>query len=94
MNVINTKGQRMSTLDNVHKKVLNSILNREHGSPGQQSQNEMSDLAEKDALLRQAVSDLYMALATQADPNQAVEILATHVAMMVEMINEFKAKRG
>ncbi len=81
----------MSSLDNVHKQVLNSILRRDNGpSHSPEGQNA---IAQKDSELRQAVSELYMALSQQAEPSQAIDILAEHVAMMVEMINEFKAKR-
>lgn len=85
----------MSTLDNVHKQVLNSILRRDNNSgPAQHGPQGSPDaIAQKDAELRQAVSDLYMTLSENAAPDQAIDILATHVAMMVEMINEFKSKR-
>ena len=45
---------------------------------------------EKDARVRQAVADLYLALLETKNPDTAINMLAEHVAIMVEMINEFK----
>ncbi|MFW6366708.1 MAG: hypothetical protein ACOC2H_09590 [Spirochaetota bacterium] len=84
----------MSTLDNVHKQVLNSILRKNQNSGGSPEMSEsQNNISEKDSAVRQAVSELYMTLSEQAQPSEAIDLLADHVAMMVEMINEFKSKR-
>lgn len=79
------------SVSDVNKKVLNQVLNRQFTPQQQQQSNaQVSELAEKDRALRHAVSDLYMSLSQSGDPKTSIDILATHVAMMVEMINEFK----
>ena len=45
---------------------------------------------EKDARVRQAIADLYLALLEGKNPDAAINMLAEHVAIMVDMINEFK----
>ena len=45
---------------------------------------------EKDVRVRQAVADLYLALVEAKNADVAINMLAEHVAIMVEMINEFK----
>lgn len=52
-----------------------------------------SVLKEKDACVRQAVADLYLALCETKNTDVAVNMLAEHVAIMVDMINEFKKNR-
>ena len=47
-------------------------------------------LKDKDARVRQAVADLYLALVESKNPDAAINMLAEHVAIMVDMINEFK----
>ncbi len=47
-------------------------------------------IIEKDSNLSKTVADYYMSLKELNDPAKAVELLARHVAMMVEMINDFK----
>lgn len=80
------------SVSEINKKVLNQVLNRQFTAPQQQQQQsaQVSEIAEKDRALRHAVSDLYMSLSQAGDPKTSIDILATHVAMMVEMINEFK----
>lgn len=77
---------------------MNQVLrqnNRPNGTMGQMGGEQMgqNELTTRDRAVREAVSDLYMALGQQADPNTAIDMLAEHVAMMVEMINEFKRQR-
>lgn len=76
------------SVNDINKKVLNQVLNQQF-SPHQQN-IPSSELAEKDRALRHAVSDLYMALTRSGDPKTSIDLLAEHVAIMVEMINEFK----
>lgn len=45
---------------------------------------------EMDQVLRKLIAEYYMALNEMGDSGRAVELLASHVAIMVEMINEFK----
>ena len=45
-----------------------------------------------DQKLRQIIAEYYMALNEMQDPGKAVDLLSDHVAIMVEMINEFKNK--
>ena len=43
-----------------------------------------------DQVLRKLIAEYYMALNEMKDSGKSVELLASHVAIMVEMINEFK----
>ena len=56
--------------------------------------NELShgikNLIELDKNLRKNITEYYFALCKINDPSKAVELLAGHVAIMVEMINELK----
>lgn len=45
---------------------------------------------ELDRKLRGEITQYYYALQKMNDPAKAIELLAGHVAIMVEMINEFK----
>jgi hypothetical protein len=45
---------------------------------------------EMDQVLRKLIAEYYMALNELDDNGKSVELLASHVAIMVEMINEFK----
>ena len=45
---------------------------------------------EMDQVLRKLITEYYMALSEMKDPGKSVELLASHVAIMVEMINDFK----
>ncbi|HPJ35081.1 MAG TPA: hypothetical protein PK358_09625 [Spirochaetota bacterium] len=47
---------------------------------------------ELDRSLRKNVAEYFFALNDMKDPGRAVELLAGHVAIMVEMINELKKK--
>ena len=43
-----------------------------------------------DQVLRKLIAEYYMALSEMKDPGKSVELLASHVAIMVEMIKDFK----
>lgn len=45
-----------------------------------------------DQKLRKVIAEYYMALNEMGDPKKAIDLLSDHVAIMVEMINEFKNK--
>jgi hypothetical protein len=47
---------------------------------------------ELDRSLRKNITEYYFALNEMKDPVKAVELLAGHVAIMVEMIKELKKK--
>lgn len=47
---------------------------------------------EQDQVLRKQIAEFYLSLEKLRMPAKAVELLAEHVAIMVEMINEFKQK--
>ncbi|HPW52442.1 MAG TPA: hypothetical protein PKV85_08790, partial [Spirochaetota bacterium] len=51
-----------------------------------------SAIIERDKLVRKSVADLYSVLTQSNQPDLAVKLLADHVAIMVDMINEFKSK--
>ena len=58
-----------------------------------QNQNiprELQKVLQVDQKLRKDIAELFMALNDLKDPPKSIELLAQHVAMMVEMINEFK----
>ncbi|MCX7678052.1 MAG: hypothetical protein N2316_02420 [Spirochaetes bacterium] len=74
----------------VHRRVLNSIQNKS-GKTANATEG-MKAIIEKDQALRKSVADLYATLVEANDPALAVELLAEHIAIMVEMINEFKNK--
>ena len=57
---------------------------------GSSGPKELEEIMEKDSRVRKAVADLYMALNSVGKPEVAVNLLAEHVAIMVDMINEFK----
>lgn len=76
-------------MNSMHKKVLNEILkqnNTDSVSAGAAS------VVEKDKRLRQEIAELYALLQNLQDPAAAINLLSDHVAMMVNMINEFKGQ--
>ncbi|MBP7901948.1 MAG: hypothetical protein KA015_03925 [Spirochaetes bacterium] len=75
-------------MNEFHKKMLNDILGR--GKP--RSNDPSSAIIERDKLVRKSVADLYSVLSQSNQPDLAVKLLADHVAIMVDMINEFKGK--
>jgi hypothetical protein len=77
-------------LNKVHKRVLDSIQKREGTQPA--AADGVKGVIAKDQALRKAVADLYVKLNELNDPSMAVEMLAEHIAIMVEMLNDFKKK--
>jgi len=53
----------------------------------------LNHVIELDRKLRKDVTEYFFALNKLNDPAKAVELLAGHVAIMVEMINELKKTR-
>ncbi len=53
----------------------------------------LNAVIEMDRKLRKDITEYYFALNKINDPAKAVELLAGHVAIMVEMINELKKGR-
>lgn len=53
----------------------------------------VNNVIELDKKLRTDITQYFFALQKMNDPSRAIELLAGHVAIMVEMINDFK-KRG
>ena len=53
----------------------------------------LNAVIELDRKLRKDITEYYFALNKINDPGKAVELLAGHVAIMVEMINELKKGR-
>lgn len=53
----------------------------------------LQQIIDLDRNLRKNVAEYYMALTGLNDPAKAIELLASHVAIMVEMINELKKQR-
>jgi len=45
-----------------------------------------------DEQLRKKVAEYYLALSEIGDPARAVNMLADHITIMVEMLNDFKKK--
>lgn len=77
-------------LNKVHRRVLDNIQKK---SGSQESSTDgVKSIIAKDQALRKAVADLYSKLIELNDPAMAVEMLAEHIAIMVEMLNDFKRK--
>ena len=72
-------------MDENKRRMLEQVLGGRGGS-GQGG----DPVKEKDARVRQAVADLYLVLTEVKNPDLAINMLAEHVAIMVDMINEFK----
>jgi hypothetical protein len=72
-------------MDENKRRMLEQVLGGRGGS-GQGA----DPVKEKDARVRQAVADLYLVLTEVKNPDLAINMLAEHVAIMVDMINEFK----
>ena len=53
----------------------------------------MKKLLAKDQTLRKEIADLFVTLNELQDPAMAVKLLADHIAILVEMLNEFKAQQ-
>lgn len=79
-------------MNDIHKNALNEILGRSRrGSSNPNDQ--VTIITEKDKVVRQAVAELYSTLCAANNPDMAIELLADHVAIMVDMINEFKGSK-
>lgn len=77
-------------LKDVHKRMVSEFLGRNQGNERKLRQVEI--VINQDQSLRKAVADLYLSLNELNDPRIAVEILAEHVAILVDMINQFKGQ--
>jgi hypothetical protein len=78
-------------INDIHKKMLNEIL----GRPGRQApRGDGSEviIIEKDKAVRKAIAELYTVLNETGQSAAGVKLLADHVAIMVDMINEFKKR--
>ena len=78
-------------MSEINKKALNDILGR--GPQGQQRNDGANALTQKDKIVRQSIADLYYSLSEAKNPELAINMLAEHVAILVDMINEFKKTR-
>jgi len=54
--------------------------------------SQYNKVIELDRTLRKNIAEYYFALKELNDAKKAVELLASHVAIMVEMINDLKKK--
>ena len=81
-------------LHSVHKRMVNELLGR-HGGGRESgaSPRIVQQVLSTDQNIRKAIADLYLALEELNDSEIAVELLSEHVAIMVEMINNFKKSR-
>ena len=77
-------------MDDSRRRMLDEAL----GALGSGRSGGESAVKEKDARARQAIADLYLALAELKKPDIAINMLAEHIAMMVDMLNEFKNLKG
>ena len=74
-------------LNRVHNRVMDSIIAR--GS--QEKRAGMSQrVAQSDEQLRRAVEEFFLAIEEMRNPELAVELLAEHAAILIEMIKQFK----
>lgn len=55
-----------------------------------QNNEKIKAAIEMDQELRKMITEYYMLLKDMDNPSKAVNFLAEHVAIMVEMINEFR----
>jgi hypothetical protein len=79
-------------LDKVYKRMLSNIQGRGEGDPA--SMERVKALMTKDQTLRKNIADLFVTLNELNDPQTAIQLLAEHIAIMVEMLNEFKKGAG
>jgi len=57
-------------------------------------QNQNQKLAELDKRLRKSIAEYYLALCETEDPGRSIKLIAEHVAIMVEMIDDLKERAG
>jgi len=79
-------------LNKVHKRMLSNLQGR--GESDSSAVERVKSIMSKDQALRKAVADLYVKLNELNDPRLAIEVLAEHIAILVEMLNEFKKSTG
>ena len=75
-------------LNKVHKRMLANLQGREGADSV--AVERVKGIMTKDQVLRKAVADLYVNLIELNDRPLAIEVLAEHIAILVEMLNEFK----
>ena len=78
-----------NVLGDVHQKIIRQLLNK----PKFQSEgniNALKQVVGVDQNLRAHIAELYKQMNDLNEPALAVELLSDHVAIMVEMIREFK----
>ncbi|MGL4368476.1 MAG: hypothetical protein ACRCUT_02210 [Spirochaetota bacterium] len=77
-------------MDDSRRKMLDEIL----GSMGGGRSSQGGDiLKERDGKVRQAIAELYEVLDASKNPDAAINMLAEHASILVEMINEFKRQK-
>jgi hypothetical protein len=74
------------TLDNLRKRMMARLANSGEGPDAGNVQKVLA----KDQNIRKAIAEFFLALNELQDPQIAVDLLAEHVAILVEMINKFK----
>ncbi len=72
--------------NNLHKKLMARLANSEGG----QDAGNLQKILAKDQNIRKAIAEFFLALNELNDPQLAVDLLAEHVAILVEMINTLK----
>ena len=75
-------------LKNIHRRMMNELASR--GKSPQGGAGKINDVIAMDQNLRKAIAEIFLALSEIDDKNLAVNLLAEHVAILVEMINQFK----
>jgi hypothetical protein len=79
-------------LNKVHNRMVNDLLKNKGSNDA--GPGIMKHIIDRDQMLRKAIADLYVSLEKLNDPKLAIEMLADHITMMVEMLNQFKGKAG
>ena len=74
-------------LNRVHNRVMDSIIAR--GPQGKRA-GMSQRVAQSDEQLRRAVEEFFLAIEEMGNPELAVELLAEHAAILIEMIKQFK----
>lgn len=76
-------------LSRVHRRVLDEM----RAGPGPAQADALQKVGEADRNLRKAIAALYLALDELGNPAGAVDILAEHAAMLIDMIRQIKGGR-
>ena len=82
----NTNG---NLLGDVHQKMIRQLLNKPKFQ-NESNINALKQVVGVDQNLRAHIAELYKKMGELNEPALAVELLSDHVAIMVEMIREFK----